>query len=246
MSLQLLPAACVSQVAALLTRSLPAANAHSRYAAPAAAGPEPPSLDEELALLKYYASKLQHACREVRGEGCTSGCHHLGPLPQCCCWADLGPHLEPAAAHQLQLCGQLVAACLVSPSASNQLPCTLFPSLLHDPPVVQLRLPRRVLGTALSYLKRIYVSHSCLEHDPQQLLLTCLYLACKVSALAHAWVWRKGSAGTQVAARLQAMSLVAVKRWLAARLGPLPHTSLASHAAGTVVLVVCCPPCLPD
>ncbi|PRW44298.1 Cyclin-H1-1 [Chlorella sorokiniana] len=79
----------------------------SQSSAPAAAGPEPPSLDEELALLKYYASKLQHACRE-------------------------------------------------------------------------LRLPRRVLGTALTYLKRIYVQHSCLEHDPQQLLLTCLYLACKI------------------------------------------------------------------
>lgn len=58
---------------------------------------------------------------------------------------------------------------------------------------MQLRLPRRVLGTALSYLKRIYVSHSCLEHDPQQLLLTCLYLACKVSVLAHTGVWREGS-----------------------------------------------------
>ena len=65
------------------------------------------SLDEELLLLKYYASKLQHACRE-------------------------------------------------------------------------LRLPRRVLGTALTYLKRIYLVHACLEQDPQQLLLTCLYLACKV------------------------------------------------------------------
>jgi cyclin H len=65
-------------------------------------------LDEELLLLKYYASKLQHACRE-------------------------------------------------------------------------LRLPRRVLGTALTYLKRIYLVHACLEQDPQQLLLTCLYLACKVA-----------------------------------------------------------------
>ena len=46
------------------------------------------SLDEELLLLKYYASKLQHVCRE-------------------------------------------------------------------------LRLPRRVLGTALTYLKRIYLSCSC-------------------------------------------------------------------------------------
>ena len=44
----------------------------------------------------------------------------------------------------------------------------------------ELRLPRRVLGAALTYLKRMYLSLSCLEQDPQQLLLTCLYLACKV------------------------------------------------------------------
>jgi cyclin H len=44
----------------------------------------------------------------------------------------------------------------------------------------ELRLPRRVLGTAVTYLKRIYLALSCMEQDPQQLLLTCLYLACKV------------------------------------------------------------------
>lgn len=60
--------------------------------------------------------------------------------------------------------------------------CLIAPRRPSLPYPVQLRLPRRVLGTALTYLKRIYVSHSCLEHDPQQLLLTCLYLACKVGA----------------------------------------------------------------
>lgn len=75
--------------------------------ASAAPAPEPLSLGEELALLKYYGSKLQHVSRE-------------------------------------------------------------------------LRLPRRVLGTALAYLQRAYLSFSCMEQDPQLLILTCLYLACKV------------------------------------------------------------------
>ena len=69
--------------------------------------PEPPSLSDELSLLRFYGTRVQHVCRE-------------------------------------------------------------------------LRLPRRVLGAALTYLKRMYLSLSCLEQDPQQLLLTCLYLACKV------------------------------------------------------------------
>ena len=81
----------------------------------AEAAPEAPSGEEERALLKFYGTKLQHACRE-------------------------------------------------------------------------LRLPRRVLGTAVTYLKRVYLSHSCLDHDPQQLLLSCLYLACKVGASAGSGV----------------------------------------------------------
>lgn len=44
----------------------------------------------------------------------------------------------------------------------------------------ELKFPRRVLGAALTYLKRVYLTCCCLEQDPQQLLLTCLYLACKV------------------------------------------------------------------
>jgi cyclin H len=44
----------------------------------------------------------------------------------------------------------------------------------------ELRFPRKVLGTAVQYLKRLYLAHSPLEHDPQYLVITCLYLACKV------------------------------------------------------------------
>lgn len=71
--------------------------------------------------------------------------------------------------------------CILACAAALRCPANLSsPARPVHPAVLQLRLPRRVLGTALTYLKRIYVSHSCLEHDPQQLLLTCLYLACKV------------------------------------------------------------------
>jgi cyclin H len=55
-----------------------------------------------------------------------------------------------------------------------------IPALILQHVCRELKLPRRVLGAALTYLKRIYLSCCCLEQDPQQLLLTCLYLACKV------------------------------------------------------------------
>ena len=60
-------------------------NIHCRLAAPAEAAPEPPSLDEELALLKYYASKLQHACREVHVAAELRG----AVTPRCCAHAAL-------------------------------------------------------------------------------------------------------------------------------------------------------------
>eukprot|EP00887_Chlorella_sp_A99_P004352 scaffold15.g4352.t1 len=43
----------------------------------------------------------------------------------------------------------------------------------------ELRLPRKVLGTAVTYMKRVYLSYSSLDQDPQQMVLACLYLACK-------------------------------------------------------------------
>ncbi|KAL4420175.1 hypothetical protein ABPG77_008311 [Micractinium sp. CCAP 211/92] len=102
---------CLDAIQQALARSSSAASletvdSQASGASPTTA-PEPLSLEEELALLKYYGSKLQHVSRE-------------------------------------------------------------------------LRLPRRVLGTALAYLQRSYLSFSCMEQDPQQLLLTCLYLACKI------------------------------------------------------------------
>ena len=43
-----------------------------------------------------------------------------------------------------------------------------------------LKLPDKVTSTACAYLRRFYVKKSCLEVDPQGIVLTCLYLACKV------------------------------------------------------------------
>lgn len=43
-----------------------------------------------------------------------------------------------------------------------------------------LKLPDKVMTSACSYLRRFYVKKSCLEVDPQGIVLTCLYLACKI------------------------------------------------------------------
>lgn len=43
----------------------------------------------------------------------------------------------------------------------------------------ELRLPRKVLGTAVTYLKRFYAAASALDHHPLPIALACLYLACK-------------------------------------------------------------------
>lgn len=45
----------------------------------------------------------------------------------------------------------------------------------------QLGLPRKVALTALLFLKRFYLSKSVLDADPARFMLTCIYLACKVS-----------------------------------------------------------------
>ena len=100
-------------LASRLTRRTPCL----RGAEAAAAAPQPISLAEELLLLKFYGSKLQHMARE-------------------------------------------------------------------------LRFPRGVLGTALTFLRRFYLGRSALDQDPQQLVLTFLYLACKA---------RAASAGTREA-----------------------------------------------
>ena len=39
----------------------------------------------------------------------------------------------------------------------------------------------KVQGTALTFFKRFYLGCSALDHDPKNIMLTCIYLACKVS-----------------------------------------------------------------
>ena len=43
-----------------------------------------------------------------------------------------------------------------------------------------LQLPDKVRATALTYLKRAYLSFSVLDHNPKDTMLACIYLAGKV------------------------------------------------------------------
>lgn len=43
-----------------------------------------------------------------------------------------------------------------------------------------MKLPEKVVSTACTYLQRFYIRNSCLEYDPQGIVLTCLYVAAKV------------------------------------------------------------------
>ena len=60
--------------------------------------------------------------------------------------------------------------------------------------------PRKVQATALIFFKRVYLSFSCLDHDPKNIMLTCIYLAGKVrictfsSAQAHRAATLQGKA----------------------------------------------------
>ena len=38
----------------------------------------------------------------------------------------------------------------------------------------------KVQGTALTFFKRFYLGCSMLDHDPKNIMVTCIYLACKV------------------------------------------------------------------
>nr|XP_009506738.1 PREDICTED: cyclin-H [Phalacrocorax carbo] len=41
-------------------------------------------------------------------------------------------------------------------------------------------MPRSVVGTACMYFKRFYLSNSVMEYHPRIIMLTCVFLACKV------------------------------------------------------------------
>lgn len=43
-----------------------------------------------------------------------------------------------------------------------------------------MKLPDKVMSCACTYLQRFYIRNSCLEYDPQGIVLTCLYVAAKV------------------------------------------------------------------
>ncbi|KAF4517393.1 hypothetical protein B566_EDAN007645 [Ephemera danica] len=41
-------------------------------------------------------------------------------------------------------------------------------------------MPRSVIGTAFHYFKRFYLLNSVMDYHPKEILVTCVYLACKV------------------------------------------------------------------
>ncbi|TPP60259.1 putative cyclin-H [Fasciola gigantica] len=43
------------------------------------------------------------------------------------------------------------------------------------------RLPDEVFGFAVTYLKRFYLHHSVMDFYPREMMLTCLYMACKAA-----------------------------------------------------------------
>lgn len=43
-----------------------------------------------------------------------------------------------------------------------------------------MKLPDKVMSSACTFLRRFYIRNSCLEYDPQGIVLTCLYVAAKV------------------------------------------------------------------
>lgn len=44
----------------------------------------------------------------------------------------------------------------------------------------ELRLPRKVVSSAVYYFKRFFLRHSILDYSPLPLVLTCLYVSCKI------------------------------------------------------------------
>lgn len=44
-------------------------------------------------------------------------------------------------------------------------------------------MPRATVATALHYFKRFYLRNSVMDYHPKEILVTCVYLACKVIIL---------------------------------------------------------------
>ncbi|XP_064645109.1 cyclin-H-like [Lineus longissimus] len=41
-------------------------------------------------------------------------------------------------------------------------------------------MPRAVVGCSMAYFKRVYIHNSLMDYHPREMMLTCVYLACKV------------------------------------------------------------------
>ena len=48
-----------------------------------------------------------------------------------------------------------------------------------------LTFPDKVAAASLLFFKRFYLTFSSLDHAPKNIMLTCIYLACKVRLLCY-------------------------------------------------------------
>lgn len=49
-------------------------------------------------------------------------------------------------------------------------------------------MPRATVATALHYFKRFYLRNSVMDYHPKEILVTCVYLACKVIILLDIYI----------------------------------------------------------
>lgn len=50
-------------------------------------------------------------------------------------------------------------------------------------------MPRATVATALHYFKRFYLRNSVMDYHPKEILVTCVYLACKVIILLDIYIF---------------------------------------------------------
>ena len=65
--------------------------------------------------------------------------------------------------------------CLETIMASLHPPrCTVLQEICQE-----LRFQHKVQAAAITFLKRFYLGQSAMDHDPKDVMLACIYLACK-------------------------------------------------------------------
>ncbi|KAK6994435.1 cyclin-H-like isoform X1 [Biomphalaria glabrata] len=73
-----------------------------------------------------------------------------------------------------------VASCFLTPMEEKLLSRQYEVVLRKFCSEFQPPMPKCVIGTSLAYFKRFYVHNSNMDYHPKDIMLTCVYLACKV------------------------------------------------------------------